>query len=258
MPTTPLGIWTPDDSDDWDLTVDLAANAISVDDAITDAFDGVRYFVGTNANRLAHTPASGDHWRTTDTNLDWVYRSGGWYPATPGYVLPQISRGGSGTISGTGGNTYFVNASSVTISGLTGRRYRISGMTSAATATAAFMMRLTSGGGTPISATNYTFQRNYGSGGSAISVNASGASAFELAGGSLTAANPYSIFEIEIENLTAASPTGVQYRTTIMNPSSNSLTGGGFYNQNTACDGFTIYPASGTISGQLDVFEVAY
>lgn len=37
MPTTPRGIWTPADSDDWDLTVDWAANAVSIDTAITNA-----------------------------------------------------------------------------------------------------------------------------------------------------------------------------------------------------------------------------
>lgn len=37
MPTTPRGIWTPSDSDDWDLTVDWAANAASIDTAITNA-----------------------------------------------------------------------------------------------------------------------------------------------------------------------------------------------------------------------------
>ena len=34
MPTTPKGIWSPDDGDDWDLTIDLAAMAISTDAAI--------------------------------------------------------------------------------------------------------------------------------------------------------------------------------------------------------------------------------
>lgn len=35
MPTTPRGIWTPADSDDWDLTVDLASMALSIDSAIS-------------------------------------------------------------------------------------------------------------------------------------------------------------------------------------------------------------------------------
>lgn len=41
MPTTPGGIWTPDDNDDWDLTVDLAATAVSIDDAISAAVSDV-------------------------------------------------------------------------------------------------------------------------------------------------------------------------------------------------------------------------
>lgn len=34
MTTTPLGIWTPNDGDDWDLTIDLSAMANTVDAAI--------------------------------------------------------------------------------------------------------------------------------------------------------------------------------------------------------------------------------
>ena len=35
MPTTPNGRWSPDDGDDWDLTIDLAAMAISDETATT-------------------------------------------------------------------------------------------------------------------------------------------------------------------------------------------------------------------------------
>lgn len=52
MPTTPRGIWTPSDSDDWDLTVDLAAMAVSIDDAITSAAQA-------DTGWVALTPASG-------------------------------------------------------------------------------------------------------------------------------------------------------------------------------------------------------
>lgn len=38
MPITPnFSLWSPDDSDDWDLTIDLAAMAISIDASLDDA-----------------------------------------------------------------------------------------------------------------------------------------------------------------------------------------------------------------------------
>lgn len=51
MPTTPRGIWTPADSDDWDLTVDLASMALSIDSAISAsvATGSISMFGGSSA-----------------------------------------------------------------------------------------------------------------------------------------------------------------------------------------------------------------
>ena len=35
MTVTPRGIWTPDDSDDYDFTVDMAATAVSIDNIVS-------------------------------------------------------------------------------------------------------------------------------------------------------------------------------------------------------------------------------
>lgn len=78
MPTTPLGVWTPDDADDWDLTVDLAAMAVSVDTVITDSITSA---AGTNANRLSLVEPllkDGLQFYATDTNTLWRYVAGGW------------------------------------------------------------------------------------------------------------------------------------------------------------------------------------
>lgn len=56
MAVTPRGIWTPDGVDGWDLTVDLAAMAVSIDTAITTATDVVH---ATVTALKATSPANG-------------------------------------------------------------------------------------------------------------------------------------------------------------------------------------------------------
>lgn len=68
MPTTPRGVWTPSDSDDWDLTVDWAANALSVDQAIDN-----------QTAKNAATAAARDLIFPTPTALSAIYRTDkGW------------------------------------------------------------------------------------------------------------------------------------------------------------------------------------
>lgn len=54
MATTSSGIWTPDDPDDWDLTVDLAATANS----IQTVFNGVSTEISGINTRLGRLPFS--------------------------------------------------------------------------------------------------------------------------------------------------------------------------------------------------------
>lgn len=88
MPTTPLGVWTPDDSDDWDLTVDLAAMAVSIDSAIDNGINAIpkNYMIGTNAERLALSGGAlftGLKFYTTDTKVEWIYSNSAWRLASP-------------------------------------------------------------------------------------------------------------------------------------------------------------------------------
>lgn len=110
MPTTPRGIWTPSDSDDFDIITDMAATAVSVDDAITAAMAGVPLparYIGTDAQRLAMTAPNlrnGIEFQTTDTNLVWQ-RSAGIWSLVPGQILasgigPTTSSTGAGTLVG--------------------------------------------------------------------------------------------------------------------------------------------------------------
>lgn len=115
MPTTPGGRWSPADSDDWDLTTDLAAMQVSNESAsaaeIATAISAQlpTRFVGTDSQRTALVAPqlrNGIEFQTTDTNLTWQRRSGTWFIA-PGQVLGAMTgpatnvTGAAGTLAGT-------------------------------------------------------------------------------------------------------------------------------------------------------------
>lgn len=81
MPTTAKGIWTPDNTDDYDLVVDWAANANSVDAAISTYGNALK---GTAAQRTAFTTTAtnGMLWQDTD-GIRMIWRKDGavWVPA---------------------------------------------------------------------------------------------------------------------------------------------------------------------------------
>lgn len=111
MPTTPRGIWTPADSDDFDIVTDMAATAVSVDDAITAGLAGIprpwRYS-GTEAQRAALTAPdlrNGIEFQTTDSNLVYLRTAGAWRIA-PGTLLGSMElttnvTGAAGALVGT-------------------------------------------------------------------------------------------------------------------------------------------------------------
>lgn len=79
MPTTPKGIWSPDDGDDWDLTIDLAAMAISTDAAIPGTNNVNQQFYGPAADRASLTGVKpGDTYQESDSNkMQWEQTAGG-------------------------------------------------------------------------------------------------------------------------------------------------------------------------------------
>lgn len=79
MPTTTLGIWTPDDGDDWDLTVDLAAFALSVD-AVIKGSSPVTVADQAARDSLYPSPIQGNSVHRLDRG--WTERYFGLYNAT--------------------------------------------------------------------------------------------------------------------------------------------------------------------------------
>lgn len=76
--TVPDGIWSPDDSTAYNLPVDLAAMADTVQDAL---IARTARSIGTDAERLAlSAPAlkNGLEFYATDTGVEWRYVSGAW------------------------------------------------------------------------------------------------------------------------------------------------------------------------------------
>lgn len=88
MPTTALGVWTPNDSDAVDFTTDLATMAGTIDTAIANSVNGVaggaNAFKGTAAQRAAYLTAApaGTMWRDTDgIRMIWAKDGAAWVPA---------------------------------------------------------------------------------------------------------------------------------------------------------------------------------
>lgn len=126
MATTPRGIFSPDDPDAYDLTVDWAATADSVDSALDDLEARVPNLglsrAGTDAARTALAGADlvpGLEFWTTDTRLSWRYDGAKWIVA-PGQILGQMESSASPTASGA------LIGTVVTVNGLAvGQRVRI-------------------------------------------------------------------------------------------------------------------------------------
>ena len=135
MPTTPNGVWTPDDSDDWDLVTDLAAMAVSIDNAFGTPPVS---FLGTEAERAALAAPklrNGVTFRTTDTNITY-HRSAGAWRIAPGTVLGSFETQPAGAISGAAGSVVgSVVTSSVAVP--VGQRVRATAYYSQYTSTAA-------------------------------------------------------------------------------------------------------------------------
>lgn len=88
MALTPnFDLWSPDDGDDWDLTIDWAASMNSVDAALLGVSAGIvsgnRVFGATERDAYNPTPVEGDHvYRVDLGRVEW-YLSGRWIVDVP-------------------------------------------------------------------------------------------------------------------------------------------------------------------------------
>lgn len=95
MPITADGRWSPNDSDDWDLTTHLAAMQVSNMEATNNSIAiAARYRTMTEAQRLAIPLAQrfeGLLVYTTDTRLNHFYTAGAWVSETPWTTLAMAA-----------------------------------------------------------------------------------------------------------------------------------------------------------------------
>lgn len=103
--TSPDNIWTPDSGDDYALTVDLAAMADTVQDAIT---ANKFALVGLDSERPANgSPGlvEGMTWYSTDTQVEWRYQSTQWVRSINlGVPYGRLWRDSGQAVADTGGN----------------------------------------------------------------------------------------------------------------------------------------------------------
>lgn len=98
--TSPDNIYSPDLSNPWLQTVDLAAMADSVQDALNNVRGGQAYQVGTDAERLALSGSGlfkGLIFYTTDTDLEWRYDGSAWGRTDTGDIALTLNGGWSNT-----------------------------------------------------------------------------------------------------------------------------------------------------------------
>lgn len=206
--TSPDNLWTPDSGDDYALTVDLAAFADTVQDALTSRPRTYRTDL-TNAQRIALTGPDlfeGLRVRTTDTDLDWLYTGTAWVIVENGlYLIPPTSVTG-GTI--TAGKTVLTSGDTVTINGVFSSRFRryrvVADWTSTTGTNNGAFFRLTASG-TP-STTGYDSQTQIANGTTVTGAYSPSASAFSAVSAVGTAHSG----EFLLFNPGTASPTRIQ------------------------------------------------
>lgn len=118
--TSPDNIWSPDSGDDYALTVDLAAMA----DTVQDALNTVKTYTPlTDAERLALSGTDLFEGRivyATDTNAMWMYNGSSWALFGFGpFSTQEVFNAGSGTVTSTG-SFGAISGLSVTLSVTTG------------------------------------------------------------------------------------------------------------------------------------------
>lgn len=191
MPTTPGGRFSPGDSDDWDLTTDLAAMQVSNENATATEIAAaiaasppptLNYRVGTNAQRLALASGSlfeGLRWRTTDLGgQDWLYTGGAWYQVGTTSTIIRPTSVVGGTIQNDG-SVNFSAVAAVSLNGVFTNRFRefeVRYRTTTKTTSSGIGIRLRSGSTDNTGASSYFWRRNGSTGSGFAELQSTGAS----------------------------------------------------------------------------------
>lgn len=154
--TSPDNIWSPDAGDDYALTVDLAAMADTVQDAVSGVRSGTGSRRGTATERDASTPTTGDLWVSTTDGFAYRWSGSVWHYA-PGQIVADFvytganSGGGGNPVGGTATTPPLPVGQKVKITARIAQYLTVAGATGAA-------MAALSGGATP---TNTAFDARW-------------------------------------------------------------------------------------------------
>lgn len=240
--TSPDNIWSPDSGDDYALTVDLAAMADTVQDAITNVRTTGSYRAGLESGRVSTpSPFSGLLYFSTDTGRLWRYNGTTWLPQTSGLVLIQ-------TLT-------FSAASTVVFTGFTSQfdNYLAKfDMNSSGTAGGTVRMR---SGGTDNATANYSAQQQFDRGTTHTAVMQSALTSLPLvpvAGAEIT-----SDIDFSGPNLARVTRMAVSSDIWVAPNDGTKATVSGRFNAATVFDGFSFTPSAGTVTGTLSVYGYA-
>lgn len=267
MPTTPGGRWSPDDNDDWDLTVDLAAMQVSNEAATSSEISLIppsASFTGPDSDRINLTPPElrdGISWYSTNTKRRWAREGGQWVSADGGLYLVQPASIVGGTFVDT--RVSFSGATSVSLNGVFSsrfRNYKILANFTHSTLGAGVSARMRAGGVDLSGASDYGNARVYLSGISAVSGSYTSTSAWNPAG---AAGNTFQLSA----DIFSPGVSGVVTRATgtCSTTGSSGVGGGssptnwsGFLGANTnAFDGITFSMGAGAMTGEIQVYGYA-
>lgn len=252
MPTTPLGIWTPDDTDDWDLTVDLAATAISVDTVVSSSRNALR---GLDAAKGA-AGTEGRTYYATDTNRSYFDDGTNWISNDPGmYLVRPSAVSGTGVSIASNGRIVLTGAAALTnIDGIFSSRFRsykvIVDVTTPSNDT--LRMQYRAGGVTNFTGASYTSQLMYPSGSTTAASVVYSAAWHEFA--TFPSINYKLTFDFINPQIAAESVGFFQCY------NANAAAAQGFahgmlrHNASTAFDGLSISMVSGNMTGTITVY----
>lgn len=251
--TSPDNIWTPDGGDAYALTVDLAAMADTVQDALNKR-STVRS--GAGAPTVQPGDALGATYVDTATGARYWFDGTIWLLNAPGLnaVVPTAVSGATVSVA----TISFSGSSGVSVNGVFTSRFRnyLIKLTYTCSTQARMSMRLRASGTDAAGATDYKNQYILNNTDSALSTSLEQITQWNLSAGTGTRHST----DVELFNPQRAQPTDIMARSiTLANPSISALSTllSGQHVLSTAYDGLRLVPSAGTVTGELTVYGLA-
>lgn len=251
--TSPDNIWTPDGGDAYALTVDLAATADTVQDALNTK-PGIRD--GAGVPSVQPGDALGSTYVDTATGATYWFNGTIWLLNAPGLnaIAPASVSGATASVA----TISFSGSSGVIVNGVFTSRFRnyLIKLTYTASAQSRLSLRLRAAGTDAAGTIDYKNQYILNNTDSALSTTLEQVTFWNLSAGTGTRHST----DVELFNPQRAQPTDIMARSiTLANPTISALSTilSGQHVLSTAYDGFRLIPSAGTVTGELTVYGLA-